>query len=82
MGHRPQTVHLRRGRASLSPINAEQTSYDSPAEKKKCLGGEKGSFISLLQTLAARFIKLSPVKYIPPSQAKAHRGQEASEASY
>lgn len=50
--------------------------------KKKCLGGEKGSFISLLQTLAAHFIKLSPVKYIPPSQAKAHGGQEASEASY
>lgn len=50
--------------------------------KKKCLGGEKGSFISLLQTLAAHFIKLSPVKYIPPSQAKAHWGQEASEASY
>lgn len=26
--------------------------------------------------LAPHFIKLSPVKYIPPTQAKAHRGQK------
>ena len=34
------------------------------------------SFISLLQMLAPHFIRLSPVKYIPPTQAKAHRGQK------
>ncbi len=42
------------------------------SEKKK----KKDSFISLLQMLTPHFIKLSPVKYIPPTQAKAHRGQK------
>lgn len=38
--------------------------------------GKKERFISLLQILAPHFIKLSPVKYIPPTQAKAPRGQK------
>lgn len=37
---------------------------------------ERKSFISLLQMLTPHFIKLSPVKYIPPTQAKAPRGQK------
>lgn len=41
-----------------------------------CGGKKNDSFISLLQMLALHFIKLSPVKYIPPTQAKAHRGQK------
>lgn len=48
------------------------------------LGGQrrknKNSFISLLQMLTSS--NSPPVKYIPPAQAKAHRGPKATEASY
>lgn len=55
MGHRPQTVHLRRGRASLSPITAEQTSYDSPGKKKKKMSG-RGK-----KAVLSHFCKRSPL---------------------